>query len=473
MTPDRSGLTTAEAQEALLKFGENEIYRRQKISFFSIARHEVTEPMILLLLFIGVVYSIWGEIFDALTIIFIITLLVFVEVYNEYRAKNAIAALERITSPRATVLRDGQITDIDALQVAPGDLLVLTAGTKVAADARVTRSIGLQADESALTGESFPVEKQAGDAVYAGTVIVSGEGDAEVNATGKTTRLGQLAITAQAIRPPRTRLQLEMKALAGTLVYVAAFVSVSIGVIGLLRGNDLRTMVLTALSLSFATVPEELPIIITMVLGLGAYQLSKKNFLVKKLKAAETMGTTTVIVTDKTGTLTQGRMQIAALIADDPTKLVKAAVGALPLYSSSPMDRTLREKSAELGVPTDEGEILWQRDFGNGRKTRATLRRFSGQTMLYLTGAPEEVFAACTSASPPLQERLAAEAAEGRRVIAVAEKPFSPEEMNSRPDAGETGLACVGLISFDDPPRPGVKETIGKASVAGIRTIMV
>lgn len=467
------GLSHAEAERLLKEYGPNEIYRRHKISFLAIARHEITEPMILLLLFIGVVYSIWGSLFDAATIIVVIIILVLAEVNNEFRAKKAINALEQIAAPQARVIRDGIITEIDTLSVVPGDLLVLTAGTRVAADGLIRRSIVLQADESTLTGESFPVEKSAGEEIFAGTVIVSGEGDAEVNQTGKHTRLGKLAASAQIIRPPRTRLQLEMKALAGKLVFIAAFFSILITVVGILQGNDIRTMVLTGLSLAFATIPEELPIIITMVLGLGAYQLSKHKFLVKQLKAAETMGTATVIVTDKTGTLTESRMRIAALYPPEESRLLGVALKGLSLYAQSPIDQVIRDRGGVLSLVEDSSTIFKQRDFGNGRKTRSVIREEGTGMHLYMNGAPEEVFSLCTHIPKEAQEWLIAEAKNGRRVIAVASRILRPEDRDQEWSHLEKDLEFVGLISFVDPPREGVKETIAQAAEAGVRTIMV
>jgi len=220
----------------------------------------------------------------------VIFLLVLAEVYNEFRAKKAIASLGKIAAPKTKVRRDGEISEIDSEHVVPEDILILTPGTKVAADGKVHQSIGLQLEESALTGESFPQDKNINDPIYAGTVVVSGEGEAAVIATGKNTKMGKTAAELKGIKPPKTALQLAMKSLAGKLVYLAIFFSILIPIVGILRGQDVKTMVLTGLSLSFATIPEELPIVITMVLGLGAYTLSKNNFLVKRIKAAETIG---------------------------------------------------------------------------------------------------------------------------------------------------------------------------------------
>ena len=346
---NNNGLSSREAKEKLLKSGLNRIFKATEISFFGIARHEVTEPMILLLLVVGFFYSIWGKLEDAITIFIVIILLVFAEVYNEFRAKKAIASLEKIAAPRTRVLRDGKVTEIDSENVVPDDILILTSGTKVAADAKANTSIGMKFDESALTGESFPQDKEIGDEIFAGTIVLSGEGSAVVFATGKNTRLGKIATASKIIKPPKTQLQLAMKSLTGKLVFVALFFSIIIPLIGIIRGQDLKTMILTGLSLSFATIPEELPIIITMVLGLGAYTLSKNNFLVKRIKAAETLGNATVIVTDKTGTITENKMNIAAIYpADKRKEILEIALGSITEYSLSPLEQEIKNKAGEL-----------------------------------------------------------------------------------------------------------------------------
>ena len=204
-------LTAKQAKANLKKFGPNQIFKPSRISFFGTARHEVTEPMILLLLVVGIFYSIWGDLADAVTIFIVIFLLVMVEVINEYRAKKAIDSLSKIAAPRARVRRDDQIVEVRSEEVVPDDVLVLSTGARVPADAGVERSLGLQVDESALTGESFPVEKRAGDVVYAGTTVVNGEGVAVVTLTGSATRLGRIAADAKMVRPPKTPLQQMMK----------------------------------------------------------------------------------------------------------------------------------------------------------------------------------------------------------------------------------------------------------------------
>ena len=282
-----SGLTEDEAARRLAESGPNRIAAPREISFLRIAAEEVTEPMILLLLVVGAVYTLWGKLEDSLTIFIVIVLLVLAEVFNEYRAKKAISSLAKIAAPRARVVREGKMEEVRTETIVPGDILVLAQGTVVAADSKALVSYSLQVDESSLTGESFPQDKSEGDELYAGTIVVSGEGKAVAFATGRDTRLGKLSTAAREIKEPKTPLQLAMKSLALSLVWVALAFSIGIPLLGYLRGQPLKDMILTGLALAFAVIPEELPIIITMVLGLGAYQLSKENFLVKKLKAAE------------------------------------------------------------------------------------------------------------------------------------------------------------------------------------------
>ncbi len=467
----RAGLTSAEASERLERDGPNVLFEAPPLRFFSILLEEIREPMILLLLFVGVVYSVSGRLEDALTIIVVIVLLVLAEVFNEYRAKRAIGALAEINAPKARVRRDGAIAEIDASGVVVGDLLLLTSGTKVAADATVTRATGLQVDESALTGESFPVTRAQGEDVFAGTVVVSGDAEADVRATGSRTRLGQVAGSVARVKPPRTRLQLAMRSLAGTLVWVAVGFSTLIPVLGVLRGQDLRIMFLTGLSLAFATIPEELPIIITMVLGVGSYRLSERGFLVKRLEAAETLGNATVIVTDKTGTITAGRMAIAAVFPRERrADVLRAALGTIVEYApvTSPIELALLEAARAERIDSPAREASRLRDLGDGRATKATVR---GST-LYLTGAPEEVLARCADAPAGALDELAAQARAGRRVVAVATRELEAAATDEWAVL-ERDMRFVGLIAFDDPPRPGVADTIWQAAAAGIRTIMV
>ena len=473
-TEEARGLNPEEAQARLARFGPNRLFTPAPVRFWAIASEEIREPMILLLLVVGVFYGLWGGLGDALTIFVVILLLVAAEVGNEFRAKRAIAALERIAAPRALVRRAGRVVTVDTETVVPGDVLILVPGTRLAADARLISAVNLSVDEATLTGESLPVEKAVGDVVYAGTVVVAGEGEAEVTATGAGTRLGQMAAQLGTVKPPKTPLQLAMKLLAGKLVWVAVFFSVAIPLIGIARGGDFREMILTGLSLAFATIPEELPIIITMVLGLGAFRLSRQNFLVKRLRAAETLGDATVILTDKTGTLTESRMQLAAVWPQEQQQMaLAAALGTVSPEVPDALEQAVLERAKASGLALPQGEILCLRHPGDGRRSKAVLWRHPDGLRLHLTGAPEEVFPRCREVPVALREQLETETAQGRRVIAVATRRLDAQDANRPLDELEQDLELAGLVSFADPPRAGVKETLAQVASAGIRTLMV
>ena len=479
---EMKGLSTAEAAERLERFGPNELVRTQKISFLGIAKEEVVEPMILLLLVVGVVYTIFGSWEDALTIFSVIFVLVFVEIWNEYRAKKAISSLSELAAPKARVLRDGGLVEVETAKVVPGDVLVFTQGTRIAADCKLGVAYDVQVDESVLTGESLPKEKKVGDDVYAGTLIVLGEGKGEAYATGASTKFGKISAMAQLIKPPKTPLQLAMKSLSKTLAYVAIFFSVIIPVIGVLHfgpqnitlqnfSTSVAPLILTGLALAFAAIPEELPIIITMILGLGSYRLSRKGFLVKKLKAAETLGDATVIVTDKTGTITENRMQVAEVYPrKKETRTLEAATAALTELSLSPTDKAILAKAKESGITPSSGDVVRERGFEINKRSRSVLRADGAGFRLSIVGAPEEIL---VSSGVSFDKELTEETEKGRRVIAVAERKVTPDEANLPFSELEKDFDFVGLISIEDPPRQGVKETIEAINKAGIRTIMV
>ncbi|HYB59601.1 MAG TPA: cation-transporting P-type ATPase [Candidatus Acidoferrales bacterium] len=473
VVPEDNGLTTVEAENRLAAYGRNTLHRPHTVRFVSIVREEITEPMILLLFAVGFFYAIGGELSDTITIFAIIAALIFAEVWNEYRAKKTIASLSQLAAPTARVLRDGVPSSVEASWIVPGDVLLVASGTRVAADSRVTQSLSLAVDESSLTGESFPQDRQAGDDIYAGTLVVAGEGTATAFATGSATKIGAISARAQEIKEPKTPLQLAMKSLAKSLVGVAVAFSVAIPFLGFLRGQDLYQMFLTGLALAFATIPEELPIIITMVLGLGAYQLSRSGFLIKKIKAAEVLGDATVILTDKTGTITENKMRVVSVFPEAAEgSVLAAAVGALPEFPTSATDVAILER-AETAETLKADALVRERSFDSERKTRATVRVSDGEIRLFVSGAPEEVFARATDDASSFEQALKNETAKGRRAIAVAEKRLTPAASDLPFSQLETELTLVGLLFLEDPPREEVKATIERARSAGIRTIMV
>lgn len=504
-TSASSGLREDEAHQRQTRFGLNRLVAEKAESTWDIFLEEVREPMILLLLATGLLYAIWGEVGDTLTIFFVILALVGAEVLNERRAKNAIAALSKLAEPTTPVLRDGHRTEIRAEHVVPGDLILLEAGRRVPADARVTESFGVAANESALTGESLPVEKDADlvepeatpvaerfNMAFAGTTIVRGRGAAVVVATGMQTELGRTATLARGVEVQRTPLQRLMRELSKSLAWLAVAFSVLVPLLGwTLSGQPLRQMILTGLALTFSVIPEELPIIITMVLALGGYRLSKKHAIVKRLQAVETLGAVTVIATDKTGTLTENRMVVSTLYPEDSKqKILEIGVlcnDAAADGSGDPLEVALVRAAEAKGISVSalrDHRLKSEWTFDNTRKRMSVVYERDTGLWVGVKGAPEAVLAQCVSRRDgsglrPLtgQDRQAIlghadqMARQGMRVLAFAEKNAGPHA-RSEEDV-ESALVIVGLAGLADPPRPEVRQAIASCREAGIRPIMI
>ena len=438
-------------------------------------------------------YAIWGSLTEALAIFAIIVLLAVVEGFNEYRAKRAVAALQDLSAPNARVIRDGHVRDAAAGELVPGDLVLLAAGDRIPADLRLVESTLLAADESTLTGEAVPVEKDAcarvsqdapvGDRVtiaYAGTVVTRGRGRGIVVATGMETEVGRIAGLVEEAKQPKTPLERTMRELARKLTFVAIGVSLLVPAVGIVLGQPFREMVLTGLTLAFATVPEELPILITMVLAFGAYRLSRRGAIVKRLRAAETLGSVDLLLTDKTGTLTENRMRVAGLLpaselseqqllglattATDTTRTPDSLLG-------DAIDVALVERSQQAGLEPLQAEKLFPFD-ENARMMAAV-----AQGSLIVKGAPEVVLghAAAYSADDlrTALEWAERQAAKGERVIAVGTRPVETADTGEADSLLTGELAFLGLISFADPPREEAPGAISALTRAGVQPVMV
>lgn len=519
-TNPRSGLSQTEAKKRLNQSGPNRLSLERRVSFWSVFKEEIKEPMILLLLVVGVIYSIWGQARDAITIFVIITALVFVEIFTEYRAKKGVAALKKFSQPTISLLRDGQYLSIPTTEVVKGDIAILEVGEIVPADIRIINSFGLQANESALTGESTPVAKfektlpsdtllaERNNMVFAGTTITRGRGTGIVIATAMATELGRITGLVMEAKEPRTGLQQAMKQLAGLLVWVAVSFSVLIPLAGILQHKPIKDMILTGLSLSFATIPEELPIIITMVLGIGALVLSRKNVLIRRLSTAETLGDITTIVTDKTGTITENKMTVTTISSDNnsksfaqnnfsPSDLLLLRIGFLTscpqttlgeCNSSDPMETAIIEAARTAGaVPEKQlAELKLQTEFSfdNERKMMSAVFRHDSKSVVYAKGAPEVILAKSSKITHGLSERkktakdndaiknaFESMASEAMRVIAFAYKKIDRADIAQ--DEAEDDLVFLGLAGLVDPLRPGVIEALKTTKEAGIKTIIV
>jgi len=494
-TDTPNGLMTMEAQRRLAQSGLNRLPARKRRSIPAEFIKELREPLILMLLVTGVLYGLWGEFSDTLTIFAVILVVLGVEIFNERRAEQAIGALGKLAEPTASIRRDGQYVTLPAEQIVPGDLVLVQAGQRVPADARLITTVGLMADESSLSGESIAVEKDAAltlpagtplterhNMVFAGSTISQGQGTAVVVATGAVTELGHIAALARRVKPPRTALQISMRALSRWLVWIALGFSLVIPLLGWLRGQPLQQMILTGLSLAFATIPEELPIIITMVLALGAYRLSKRKAIVKRLQAVETIGGVTVIATDKTGTLTENRMAVNRIVPESAsTRLLEMGVSCSHAvrsgsdYSGDPLETALLRAAQQNGLNLEDirqaHPLINEFTFDNIRKRMSIIYKEGGSLHVIVKGAPESVLPLTNGDQQALSAQVETMAADGLRVLAFAEKT-APAETFTQATA-EIGLTFVGLVGLSDPPRADVKEALAASRAAGIRSIMI
>jgi magnesium-transporting ATPase (P-type) len=495
-----SGLSETEASERLARYGANRLREEKTESIWQTFLEEVREPMIVLLLVTGTLYAIWGELPDALTIFAVIFILVAVEVVNERRAKRAISALSKLAEPTTLARRGGRVAEARADRIVPGDIIMLQAGRRVAADARLVEAFGLAVDESSLTGESVSVSKDAAatlladtalaertNMVYAGTTVVRGRGTAVVVATGMEAELGRVAGIAREVEAPRTTLQKAMGQLSKYLAWVAIGFSILVPLLGvLIAGQPVRQMLLTGLSLAFSVIPEEIPIIITMVLGLGAYRLAQQHAIVKRLQTVENLGDVTVIASDKTGTLTENRMEVSRLYPErSASRLLE--IGVLCNDASDvdatagqdPLDvallRAAREAKMDSGALRRRWRMRSEFTFDNTRKRMSIVYESDGLRVV-VKGAPEAVLAGSLSHRIDERESPIAEAdrqsflataedmaRQGLRVIGLAEKTVTVVPTDAA--QAESGLTFVGLVGFIDPPRQGVKQTVPFAPV--------
>jgi len=325
-TNRQTGLNSGEAQTRLVQYGNNELVERGGRSPLKILWEQLTTTMVLILITAAVVAGLLGDTKNSISILAIVVLFAILGFVQEYRAERAIASLRRMSVPNVRVLRDGRLTEISARELVPGDIVQIETGNVLPADARVIEAVNLQVQEAALTGESEPVEKQTGplagdnlplgdrrNMAYMGTVVTQGRGTVLITATGMRTELGKIAELIQKSGTEETPLQRRLDQLGKILAVIGFVIALAVFALGVWRGDDLRHMLLTAVSVAVAIVPEGLPAVVTITLALGAQRMLRHNALIRKLPAVETLGSVTVICSDKTGTLTENRMTVVVL----------------------------------------------------------------------------------------------------------------------------------------------------------------
>ncbi len=486
------GLDPAEIARRAASSGPNALEPARRTSIVSMVREAATEPFVLLLMAAGLLAVALGEVRDGLLILAALLPIVGADVVTEYRGDRALEALRDASAPRARVRRGGEVEDVNAADLVPGDIVLLRAGDVVPADLRVLRADRLLLDRSALTGESVPdaasVDADLPEALLAdrhamafgATSVVGGRGEGVVVAIGQGSQVGQIAGALRERGRRRSPLQLELERLVRILLVVAICLIVIVTGLGFARGHEIGANLLAGISAAIAAIPEEPPILLAVILGLGAYRLLKRGVLVRRLNAEETLGSIDLIVTDKTGTLTHNRLEVASLSDLQGQLEDDARLGILGDALRAEDDAWVRAEGTPPGSFTaslvraieaaggnahlDPVDLVDAEPVDDGRPISRTRSRGPHGVVERAIGAPEAVVAL---ASPPDHERAAwldrieRLAAGGQRLVGLA----------SRPDGGDWEVRA--LIGFADPLRDGIREALETARAAGIEVIVV
>ncbi|XRP96799.1 cation-translocating P-type ATPase [Methanocaldococcus sp. 16A] len=520
-----NGLSNLEVEERIKKYGYNELKEKKKVTWVKILLRQFSNILVWILFVAAIISFFIGEILNFWVIIFLLFFIIFLGFIQEYKAESAMEALKKIVQPTTRVIREGKIRKILSREVVPGDLLILEMGDKIPADAEVIEAINLKVDESILTGESKAIEKKNGDLIFAGTQIVHGKCKAVVVATGMNTKLGKIARMIQDIEE-KTPLQEKITKLGKILALIALIACVIIFIFGVVKGIPILEILVVALALAVAAVPEGLPLALTLTLSFGMNRMAKQNAIIRKLLAVETLGSVTIICADKTGTITKNEMTVEKIFVDDKIFDV-TGIGYEPkgrfFYNGIEVDinkeenlilllkavalcnnSVLEEKEGKWGIigdPTEGALIvaatkadLWKEDlekeyprvgeiiFTSERKMMTTIHKKDGKFLIFSKGAPEIILKKCKfiKKKDKIKEFSDDEktkilkinkdfASSAFRVLGVAYK----ETSKITPKNIEENLVFLGLIAMIDPPREGVKEAIEACKRGHIKVIMV
>lgn len=506
-----SGLTTKDAQNRLAKFGVNEIIDDNRIKWPMILLSQFKNLMVLILIFAIFLSSIMGEFIDAIAIGIIVLINATIGFFQEYKAEKTIQAMRNLTAATAIVIRDGKMKKILGKELVPGDILVLEEGMNIAADARIIEFAQLYTMEASITGESIPIEKtnkictnptllaEMKNIVFSGTKIVKGHGVAVVTNTGMRTEFGKIANLIQ-IEDQPTPLQKKLTELSKNLAYVVLVLAIILIGISILKKHDLFSILPTILSLAVSVIPEGLPAVITLTLGIGVQKLAKKNAIIRKLASAETLGSVNVICTDKTGTLTKNEMTVKSIYLNTChleitkniflnnknvdvksinglAKLINMGIlcNNSSLISGDPTESCLLTLAEKAGIKFENIRKKFPRIseivFDSDRKRMSTINKMGGDLYLNTKGAPDSILDICDISAKEKREILNINdqyASQALRVLAFAQKKL---KKNENPE--EKNMTFMGLIGIIDPPREGVKESVQKCKEAGIDVVMI
>ena len=489
---DYKGLSAVSAKERLFINGPNELPSAKPKSVLDIFAHVVKEPVFIMIIASGLLYLILGNTLEGIVLFSSTTIIILINFYQNRKTENALYALRKLSAPNAIVIRDGKEITIPAREVVVDDIMILNEGNKIAADAMLLEADNLETDESMLTGESAPVIKSGPDVgtamVYAGTMVTHGRAKVKVIAIGRETKFGQIAVSLEEIVTDRTRLQKEIQALIKKLFLIAiVLIVVIVTAFYFLRGNFLESL-LNGLSAAMAIMPEEFPVVLTVFLALGALRLSRVNVLTNKPSAIETLGSATVLCTDKTGTLTQNKMQVK-IVYDGNTiyeesnliasvsairQLMLTARRASVNSSADAMEKAIFAKCSELITDVNSPNLIKEYPLSHDLFAMTRVTEDGLGKAISAKGAPETIFTLCRL-TPELavghHNAAQALARKGYRVIGVA---YADAAIDILPDKQQDfQFKFLGLIAFEDPIRPEVPGAVKECAEAGIKVIMM
>lgn len=519
-TNTETGLNSDEAQNRLKTFGKNVISQEEKKSSWMILVEQFKSPIVYLLFTAAGLSFIFQEWLDGIAISIVIFINTLIGFYMEYQADRSMETLKKLAIIPTRILRNGKITEINSIEIAPGDIVFLEAGDVVPADLRIIKSSQLQTDESSLTGESVPVEKQVGELpestplaertnmLYKGTSVTKGNTYALVAGTGMKTELGKIAKLVQVAEQAATPLEKKLEKFSKKLIKITIVLVLIIFVVGLLNGQKWIDMLETSIALAVAAIPEGLPIVATLALAKGMLKMARHNVIVKKLSAVETLGSTTVICTDKTGTLTQNKIEVSTIITTNEKAELSQNKKLKESKSNDIMMRiavlcntaNIDEDGKETGDPLETGLLKFaiqqnvsisdfkkqfpvkkEEPFSSETKIMATMVKSENGHSVYSKGAAEELIKRCSrlfdgNTEIPIDDSKKQEllnqseqmAASGLRVIAGAYK-----DTNENDESITSDLVFAGLFGMIDPPREDVYDAIKECKSAGIKVIMI